>query len=143
MNSRSPIRIDSYIVRFDDGTKCLVHISDLRQGELEEGDESGTGSLQVVTQRSTAGMRDTPESASGRYRRRAGRQSQLDQDVRVGHRQRLGDLHLAPGSGSQFLHEKIPRRQCDFDLKFPETDRPCGYDEVYGRKEPNADFLPH
>lgn len=30
---------DFYVVRFDDGTECPVHTSDLRQSELEEGDE--------------------------------------------------------------------------------------------------------
>ena len=39
VHSRSPIQSDLYIVRFDDGTECPVHISDLRQSELEEGDE--------------------------------------------------------------------------------------------------------
>lgn len=39
VHSRSHIQSDLYVVRFDDGTECPVHISDLRQGELEEGDE--------------------------------------------------------------------------------------------------------
>ena len=39
VHSRSPIQSDLYVVRFDDGTECPVHISDLRQSELEEGDE--------------------------------------------------------------------------------------------------------
>lgn len=39
MHSRSHVQSDLYVVRFDDGTECPVHISDLRQGELEEGDE--------------------------------------------------------------------------------------------------------
>jgi hypothetical protein len=39
VHSRSPIQSDLYVVRFDDGTECPVHISDLRRSELEEGDE--------------------------------------------------------------------------------------------------------
>jgi hypothetical protein len=39
VHSRSPIQSDLYVVRFDDGTECPVHISDLRRNELEEGDE--------------------------------------------------------------------------------------------------------
>ena len=39
VHSRSPIQSDLYVVRFDDGTECPVHISDIRQSELEEGDE--------------------------------------------------------------------------------------------------------
>ncbi|KAF9648083.1 hypothetical protein BDM02DRAFT_3116022 [Thelephora ganbajun] len=39
VHSRSPVQSDLYVVRFDDGTECPVHISDLRQCELEKGDE--------------------------------------------------------------------------------------------------------
>ena len=39
VHSRSPVQSDFYVVQFDDGTECPVHISDLRQNELEEGDE--------------------------------------------------------------------------------------------------------
>jgi hypothetical protein len=39
VHSRSPVQSDFYVVRFDDGTECPVHISNLRQSELEEGDE--------------------------------------------------------------------------------------------------------
>lgn len=39
VHSRSPVQSDLYIVRFDDGTECPVHILDLRRNELEEGDE--------------------------------------------------------------------------------------------------------
>lgn len=39
VHSRSSIQSDLYVVRFDDGTECPVHISYLRQSELEEGDE--------------------------------------------------------------------------------------------------------
>ena len=39
IHSRSPVQSDFYVVRFDDGTECPVHISNLRQSELEEGDE--------------------------------------------------------------------------------------------------------
>ena len=39
VHSRSPFQSDFYVVRFDDGTECPVHISYLRQSELEEGDE--------------------------------------------------------------------------------------------------------
>lgn len=39
MHSRSPVQSDLYVVRFDDGTECPVHILDLRRNELEEGDE--------------------------------------------------------------------------------------------------------
>ena len=39
VHSRSPVQSDFYVVRFEDGTECPVHISDLRQSELEEGDE--------------------------------------------------------------------------------------------------------
>ena len=39
VHSRSPVQSDFYIVRFDDGTECPVHISNLRQSELGEGDE--------------------------------------------------------------------------------------------------------
>ncbi|KAF9791152.1 hypothetical protein BJ322DRAFT_1000042 [Thelephora terrestris] len=39
VHSRSPFQSDLYVVRFGDDTECPVHISDLRQSELEEGDE--------------------------------------------------------------------------------------------------------
>lgn len=39
VHSRSPFQSDWYVVRFDDGTECPVHISNLRQSDLEEGDE--------------------------------------------------------------------------------------------------------
>lgn len=39
VHSRSPVKSDFYIVRFDDGTECPVNILDLRQSDLEEGDE--------------------------------------------------------------------------------------------------------
>jgi len=39
VHSRSPVQSDFYVVRFEDGTECPVHVSDLRQSELEEGDE--------------------------------------------------------------------------------------------------------
>ena len=39
VHSRSPVQSDLYVVRFDDGTECPVHVSHLRQIELEEGDE--------------------------------------------------------------------------------------------------------
>lgn len=39
VHSRSLVQSDLYVVRFDDGTECPVHISDLRQYELEKGDE--------------------------------------------------------------------------------------------------------
>jgi len=39
VHSRSPLQSDLYIVGFDDGTECPVHVSDLRRNELEEGDE--------------------------------------------------------------------------------------------------------
>ena len=59
-----------------EGAKCLL---------------SGTSS-QVASQRSTAGNIPSGTSEpSGRYRRRTRRQSQLDQNKRVGHRQRLGE----------------------------------------------------
>ena len=39
VHSRSPIQSDLYVVRFDDGTECPVHVSNLRRSDLEEGDE--------------------------------------------------------------------------------------------------------
>ena len=39
VHSRSPVQSDLYVVRFDDGTECPVHVSNIRQSELEEGDE--------------------------------------------------------------------------------------------------------
>ena len=39
VHSRSPVQSDLYVVRFDDGTECPVHISNIRQSELEVGDE--------------------------------------------------------------------------------------------------------
>ena len=39
VHSRSHIQSDLYVVCFDDGTECPIHISNLRQSELEEEDE--------------------------------------------------------------------------------------------------------
>jgi len=39
VHSRSPVQSDLYVVRFEDGTECPVHISNIRQSELEVGDE--------------------------------------------------------------------------------------------------------
>ena len=106
MHSRSPIPSDFYVVRFNDGTECPVHISDPCQSEPEERRETkrlSSGRITAIDRWDTEGYVRVQVDTGGELDAKASsikiHESAIDKDW---------------GRGSQFLHEQDHRRQWDF-----------------------------
>jgi len=98
VHSRSPIQSDFYVVGFNDGTECPVHVSDPYRSELEEGDEVFVIRYKQSGRITAIGCWDT-EELDVKASSIEIHESAIDKDW---------------GRGSQFLHEQIHRHQWDF-----------------------------